>query len=201
MILKLDRIKGERIGLWVLLCMLLIAISTITRIVLAVKSFSQLDFTLLNDLEIILLGLFYDLANAIYFSLPLVLYLWLIPERIYKKPWHRFVLYTLFFIFSFLLIFNGIAEFFFWDEFNVRFNFIAVDYLVYTTEVVGNIHQSYPLEWIISAVILLCTLMVYFFRSRIKAASSGTMHFKTRSKYIGYYAVVFMVILFTVTSK
>src|SRR6187549_1494637 len=161
MILKLDRVKGERIGLWVLLCMLLIAISTITRIALAIKSFSQIDFTLQNDLEIILLGLLYDLANAIYFSLPLVLYLWLIPERIYKKQWHCFVLYTLFFIFSFLLIFNGVAEWFFWDEFNVRFNFIAVDYLVYTTEVVGNIRQSYPIGWIVAAVISLCAVLVY----------------------------------------
>ena len=30
------------------------------------------------------------------------------------------------------------AEWFFWDEFSSRFNFIAVDYLVYTTEVIGN---------------------------------------------------------------
>jgi hypothetical protein len=41
--------------------------------------------------------------------------------------------------------FVGIAEILFWDEFGVRFNFIAVDYLIYTVEVVGNIRESYPL--------------------------------------------------------
>lgn len=40
--------------------------------------------------------------------------------------------------------FVAIAEVLFWDEFSTRFNFIAVDYLVYTTEVIGNIRESYP---------------------------------------------------------
>ena len=44
-----------------------------------------------------------------------------------------------------LIGFVGVAEFLFWDEFGVRFNFIAVDYLIYTVEVVGNIRESYPL--------------------------------------------------------
>ena len=42
------------------------------------------------------------------------------------------------------IVFNGISEYFFWNEFGVRYNFIAVDYLVYTNEVVGNIMESYP---------------------------------------------------------
>ena len=45
------------------------------------------------------------------------------------------------------------AEFPFWDEFGVRFNFIAVDYLIYTYEVVSNINQSYPLPLIIAVLI------------------------------------------------
>ncbi|MEG1612322.1 MAG: sulfatase-like hydrolase/transferase [Alistipes sp.] len=47
-------------------------------------------------------------------------------------------------IYTGLIIFNGVSEYFFWNEFGVRYNFIAVDYLVYTTEVVGNIMESYP---------------------------------------------------------
>ena len=39
---------------------------------------------------------------------------------------------------------NAVSEWFFWSEFGVRYNFIAVDYLVYTNEVVGNIMESYP---------------------------------------------------------
>ncbi|MDR2845219.1 MAG: hypothetical protein LBV28_03895, partial [Puniceicoccales bacterium] len=44
-----------------------------------------------------------------------------------------------------LLLFGAVAEWLFWDEFGTRFNFIAVDYLIYTKEVAANIRESYPL--------------------------------------------------------
>jgi hypothetical protein len=43
-------------------------------------------------------------------------------------------------------LFVTAAEGIFWNEFGTRFNFIAVDYLVYTREVVGNIRESYDLR-------------------------------------------------------
>jgi hypothetical protein len=43
-----------------------------------------------------------------------------------------------------VIIFNGVSEYFFYNEFGVRYNFIAVDYLIYTNEVIGNIMESYP---------------------------------------------------------
>ncbi|MEJ2604972.1 MAG: LTA synthase family protein, partial [Gammaproteobacteria bacterium] len=47
----------------------------------------------------------------------------------------------------------------FWDEFGVRFNFIAVDYLVYTTEVVDNIVESYPVFREIAALAVIALLL------------------------------------------
>ena len=55
------------------------------------------------------------------------------------------------------------AEWTFWDEFGVRFNFIAVDYLVYTTEVIANIRESYPMGWILAGIALVSLGMVAFF--------------------------------------
>ena len=49
------------------------------------------------------------------------------------------------FIITLIIIQNSISEFFFWNEFGVRYNFIAVDYLVYTNEVIKNIMESYPI--------------------------------------------------------
>jgi len=46
---------------------------------------------------------------------------------------------------------GSVAEFLFWNEFAARFNFIAVDYLIYTREVTGNIAESYPVGWMMSA--------------------------------------------------
>lgn len=57
----------------------------------------------------------------------------------------RFILFSLtVFLFVLFIIQNAISEFFFWNEFGVRYNFIAVDYLVYTNTVIGNIMESYP---------------------------------------------------------
>lgn len=53
---------------------------------------------------------------------------------------------------SALFSFTAFAEFTFWNEFSSRFNFIAVDYLVYSREVVGNIRESYNLPVLLSAL-------------------------------------------------
>jgi phosphoglycerol transferase MdoB-like AlkP superfamily enzyme len=65
----------------------------------------------------------------------------------------------------FLLLFNAVSEFFFWQEFSARYNFIAVDYLIYTNEVIGNIRESYPLPAII-AVIFALSLGIFFFTKK-----------------------------------
>ena len=64
-------------------------------------------------------------------------------------PKHRAIirlwLFTLvLFLFVVLILQNAISEYFFWNEFGVKYNFIAVNYLVYTNEVIGNIMESYP---------------------------------------------------------
>ena len=92
------------------------------------------------------IGLFYDLVTACYFLAFPALILWSIPEKHLSKKIVHYFITGLFFLLTFILLFTAVAEYFFWDEFNSRFNFIAIDYLVYTTEVMGNIRQSYPIE-------------------------------------------------------
>jgi phosphoglycerol transferase MdoB-like AlkP superfamily enzyme len=53
---------------------------------------------------------------------------------------------------SLLAAFTAAAEFAFWNEFGTRFNFIAVEYLVYGNEVIGNIRESYDLGVLLPAV-------------------------------------------------
>lgn len=60
-------------------------------------------------------------------------------------------------------MFSFFAEITFWKEFDSRFNFIAVDYLVYTYEVVNNINQSYPLPKLVGGMILFSTGIILFF--------------------------------------
>lgn len=72
-------------------------------------------------------------------------------------------------LFSLLLIQNTVSEYFFWNEFGLRYNFIAVDYLVYTNTVIGNILESYPVVPLFIGVgVLTLTMAVFIYRKTYK---------------------------------
>lgn len=100
----------------------------------------------------------------------------LLQSSRFRNKWRTGVLYFDLFLVIFLLFFNAISEWFFWDEFSVRYNFIAVDYLVYTNEVLGNIKESYPIPIIITVILVITTIIFLLVRKSIKrsvyAASS-----------------------------
>ncbi len=58
---------------------------------------------------------------------------------------------------SFLFVSEG----FFFDEFLSRFNTVAIDYLIYPTEVVTNLWESYPLIRIVLACVAIAALMTW----------------------------------------
>ena len=161
----LHRVQNHRFGLLFIVTLILVTTSFVTRLILLLNVPPESGLSFAAILEAFIVGLFFDLITATYFILPLLFYLWLCPERLYKKKWHKYVLNSLLFIFTSLLVFDSFSEFFFWEEFTTRFNFIAVDYLVYTTEVIGNIQQSYPIEIYIGVALMISSGIVYFFRS------------------------------------
>ena len=72
----------------------------------------------------------------------------------------------------FALGFGVMAEWFFWDEFGVRFNFIAVDYLVYTHEVIGNIRESFPVGTLLSTLAVITLALVWQQRTWLLGAAT-----------------------------
>ncbi|WP_298223343.1 LTA synthase family protein [Flavobacterium sp.] len=72
------------------------------------------------------------------------------------------------FIYVLLIIQNVISEYFFWNEFGVRYNFIAVDYLIYTNEVIGNIMESYPVIPIFIVLFLVTGFITHFIVKKSK---------------------------------
>ncbi len=145
----------HRFGPAVLLVLLLVALSTLTRIALLIKAAGGVDWTIVNVAGLFLVGLFYDLVAAVYMAVPLVFYLWLLPNRVYRSRVQQGWLFASFGVLVFVLLFTAVAEWVFWDEFGSRFNFIAVDYLLYTQEVVRNVWESYPVGKILLALALL----------------------------------------------
>jgi phosphoglycerol transferase MdoB-like AlkP superfamily enzyme len=83
-----------------------------------------------------------------------------------RSVWRRWEVRVVVFLYVFVLLFNCISEYCFWDEFGVRYNFIAVDYLVYTSEVIGNIFESYPMIPIIMGVSAFSVLITWLLLRR-----------------------------------
>lgn len=100
------------------------------------------------------------------------------------------------FLFVLLIVQNAISEFFFWNEFGVRYNFIAVDYLVYTNEVIGNIMQSYPVIPIFSGLFVITAAFTYLIVQRSKNYLLALPTWSEKGKLLLAYAAVFIISIF-----
>jgi phosphoglycerol transferase MdoB-like AlkP superfamily enzyme len=99
------------------------------------------------------IGMLFDIGVASFFLAPFGLLVLAWPNG--SGRWLRRVVLTLLLPLCVLLVFVAFSEFTFWNEFASRFNFIAVDYLIYTNEIIGNIRESYNLPLLLAGVVSL----------------------------------------------
>ena len=137
------------------LWLIIVVFSAVTRTILLVKSLPQIGPDPLLIAKIYTVGFFFDCVTFSYCAIPLVLVVALLPDRVFNSTFFRVCAYTAGFVFTYLMLFNVVAEYTFFDEFATRFNFIAVDYLIYTNEVIRNIRESYPVNAILGVLLLL----------------------------------------------
>lgn len=181
--IKLQHAFKHRYGPLAVLALILFTLSFITRLVLLVISWHNLELSFLRIVGIFLVGFFYDAVVWSFFAIPVALYCWLMKDSWYQKKWQRVPLFFLFFIITLILVLNVGGEIIFWDEFSVRYNFIAVDYLVYTTEVLGNIWESYNIPLIAGAVLLAVCIILFLVRRKITASQQVSMRFGRRTVF------------------
>jgi len=152
----------SRFSLLLIMVVIFVGVSALTRVVLLLSCLNSVHLSLWQLTAIFGIGAFYDLVAAAYYFIPLVIYLMIVPSKLFYSRWHQHFLYGLLFVTGFCILFNAVSEWFFWEEFGKRFNFIAVDYLVYTHEVIHNILESYPIALLLGIIALLNTLVFYF---------------------------------------
>lgn len=162
---------------------LFIALSFLVRTILLIMSWKNAAISIGSLFSIYFKGFVFDLGVASFFTILYAIYLLLIPQKWNQSRLNKTVTYVGFFLTVLIVMFSFFAEFTFWGEFESRFNFIAVDYLVYTFEVVNNINQSYPLPYLIGGMLLVTSLITWwFYKKGIFAASfSSDMPFRRRS--------------------
>ncbi len=182
------KIFQNRFSTLALVGVVFLAISLVTRIGLTFTAGRLCEPTFGKIALIFLVGLCYDVITFSYFALPLALVLLVLPDRWTLSRWTRLPVTVLYFIALCLLIFSACAEWFFWQEFGTRFNFVAVDYLIYTTEVLNNIRESYPLTTILIAVAAVAAaVFATTLRPLLRAFSSPT---RRRARLLPFFVVV-----------
>lgn len=100
------------------------------------------------------------------------------------------------FLLVLIMIQNAVSEFFFWNEFGVRYNFIAVDYLVYTNTVIGNIMESYPVVPLFLGVGIITISITYWIVKQTKSYLDKLPDFKEKLKSTGIYILAVLISLF-----
>lgn len=123
-----------------------------------------------------------------------------LPALAYQRASGRWAIYLLSLMLVYLVLFVALAELVFWQEFSTRFNFIAVDYLIYTTEVIGNIRESYPIGTWLTLLALAAILIVWFSRRwlNVKGATWGLPR---RSLSMAIWLALTVLSLYTIDSS
>ena len=156
--------------------------ASIVRVTLYFFAVSHIDFSIINLIKIFGIGLFFDIGSLSYFLAFYVIYLLIFPTKFHGKRLDRILTKFSYGLFLFISIFSFLAEIPFWQEYQRRYNFIAVDYLLYTYEVIENIHQSFPIPILIGIIILILIMAIKFAKRKdaYKHTFESTDSFKTK---------------------
>ena len=198
---KIKSIYNHRFSPLIVLAFILFLLSFITRIILFIKSWPNLEFTALQFIGIFFIGFFYDIVVYSFFAIPVALYCWLMKDSWYQKKWQRILFFIFFFLIILILVATVGGEIIFWNEFNVRYNFIAVDYLVYTTEVLGNIWESFNIPLIVGVIFSVTAAILFFVQKKLNASQGISMRFGKRSIFFFVFMLFPIVLFFLVNNR
>ena len=137
--------------------------SFILRLVLIIWQYDEVSFDLFTLIGTLITGMFYDIGTVSFIAIPSLLYYFIFPNKWIGSWLDKALVWFFTSLTIFILVFTFFAEITFWDEFKTRFNFIAVDYLIYTHEVISNIQESYPLPILIFGVLAITASILFVF--------------------------------------
>jgi phosphoglycerol transferase MdoB-like AlkP superfamily enzyme len=144
----------SRYGLAAFWFVSLVAVWFLLRVILFFQ-FKPAHALFSDSVMVFLSGLHRDIFVALLFTLPLLAWMYVVPNRWFGKLWHRILFTGACFVFGFGHVFLLFVEYFFFAEFKSRFNTVAVDYLLFPYEVFVNIWESYH----VAIVLVICLVL------------------------------------------
>ncbi len=167
-----------------------LGLGLLLRVVLWVWFGREAHVSIASMLWVLPAGLVSDAIQSLYFLLPVALYLWLKGSRKGALIPPAFT-----FIYALGWLFLAACEYFFFEEFNSRFNLVSVNYLIYPTEVAGDIWSEYPVVKILLACLVVAGLATWKLRTQWRKALASPVSFKTRSLVMALYCGVLVLVI------
>lgn len=180
-----------------------IVLSTVVRLTFIFWVFGEVDTSFLKIITTLLIGFLFDVGAVSFFAVPYALYLLVFPQKWCGSLFDRILTWFAYSLGLVIFLFSFFAEITFWEEFKNRFNFIAVDYLVYTNEVIKNINESYPIPLLLSGILLLTSLLLIITKRRgvFKKTFQNETAFKQKLIPTGLFIVIALIFAFFVKNK
>lgn len=172
-------------------------VSQILRICFFVWQYDEVSLNIVSVARTLLTGLFFDIGAVTFISLPAILYYVIMPNKLVGSLLDKALIWFFTSLTIIILVFTFFAELTFWDEFKTRFNFIAVDYLIYTHEVISNIDQSYPLPLLIGGVLLITFAILFLFYKRQAFARTFTQKASFKQRIVVLITALLVVLGYT----
>jgi len=146
-----------------------LGLSSLVRLLLWVRFGIADSVSAASFPEIFAVGLINDSLQLAYLLAPLMLFLVAMPQP--TRGWPRRLLALGLWTMLLGMLFVGASEYFFFEEFDSRFNLVAVDYLIYPTEVIGDIGDEYPVGSLLLVFAVLAAFATRFMLRRLQSLS------------------------------
>jgi phosphoglycerol transferase MdoB-like AlkP superfamily enzyme len=182
--MPLPRSPRVRLALW--LALTPVVLGTLLRVALC-AAYRPEGTSLAALFGCLLLGLLLDLLTACVGCAPLFAGLVLLPAALLRRAWLRHAFLA---CYCAALVFHAFAQWFFFDEFEARFNHVALDYMIYPTEVFTNIGESYDVPLFAALAAAGGALAAFLAARALRGLEIGKLRLAARLRALGAIALL-----------
>ncbi len=163
-----------------LLCAMVV-LGALLRVVLLL-SFREGGSTIGGVLLALGAGVGFDVLCALAALTPLACLLALLRCAWLERPRVRGLLVGAFFA---AIAFDAAAQYYFFEEFNARYNHVALDYLIYPKEVAGNVWESYNVPLVLGGALAIGVAGAFLATRMLRGSSFGPLRATQRFAAFG----------------
>ncbi len=163
------RPMSPRLSFWFVCVLTFVAAETVVRLsLMAWVGYLHPEHTL-PILVLLPVGFAADVAMGALLGSPFLIGLHL-GRRYWRRRWMRVLAHLMLLVLCGALILIDISALFYWNDFDSRFDSIAVNYLMFPREVFGNIEESFNLTLFLPLAGVIAIVVYWFLRKRLDAA-------------------------------